>query len=233
MSRDTSRLVSLNGSSPEARRPSDCWLLQAIGEAWRWHDTRLIASMHPLLSSSLPRTRCLAWCFTVLAALGAVGCSANGDEATGAAGQASSQAEAPVESRTSEIPTYNSQASALTIADLCRVLIGGSVALGEATVTCTTDDGVTTLSASKGDLTASVLANASDKLVLEYRGDDESHEYKNNRGQTLLVRFDFTTSGTRRTADGTYVDGSFRADLLMGTSEGNFRFGYYFNQKLP
>lgn len=191
--------------------------------------------MHSSHFSLSSLSRRIAWCIPVLAALGAVGCSAGGDEATGAADQASSQAEERVESRTSEIPTYNSQASALTIADLCRVLSQDSVALGPAKVTCKTgDDGVLTFSASKGDLAASVLANASDKLVLEYRGEGESHEYKNNRGQTLLVIFDFVASGTHRTSDGsTYVDGSFRADLLIGTSEGRFRFGYYFNQKLP
>lgn len=185
----------------------------------------------------------LARGFLILSMAGIGGCaSLAGDDPIGSGGQAQSDeneivehAEAPaVESRTGEIPTYNSQASALTIADLCRVMSDGGADLGPAKVSCSIGPrDVVTFAASKGDLAASILANASDKLALEYEGDGESHEYKNNLGESLRVKFDFVAHGTHQTTDGTMVDGSFRADIFIENAEGYFRFGYYFNEKLP
>lgn len=187
--------------------------------------------------SALTSLKLAIWSLVALTTFATTGCSSEEDDTVGA-GQAVSEEDASagptaVESRTSDIPTYNSQVNALTAADMCQLFASGDVDVGEATVTCSkVADGVVKLTASKDELSASVLANATDKYVLEYQGFDELHEYRNNLGETALIKFVFVTSGTHRTVDGTQVDGSFRGDLVIGNGDQRYRFGYYFNQKL-
>jgi hypothetical protein len=140
-----------------------------------------------------------------------------------------------VESRISDIQTYNSQASALSFQQLCEAFQKKTLDLGKkASVSCQNlGDGVVAVTAASTDgLKASLLANLADKLVIEYRGSDEVHSYVNNLNQSIVIALSFVNTGVSRSPMGTRVNGFYRGDIRINNAEGRFRFGYYFNQKL-
>jgi len=139
-----------------------------------------------------------------------------------------------VESRISEIPVYNSQARAITIGNLCAILKQGTVDLGKkARASCqNAGGGVIQVNFSSGSLKAAILGNATDKMVVEYRGSDEIHSYLNNLGQSLQMNFEFVNTGTSPAPGGGGIEhGYYRGDVYVANSDGRFRFGYFFNQK--
>jgi hypothetical protein len=140
-----------------------------------------------------------------------------------------------VESRISDIQTYNSQSSALSFQQLCEVFSKKTLDLGKrASAGCQNQgNGVVkvTVSSTEG-LRASILANATDKLVVEYRGSDEVHSYVNNLNQYFVIDLSFVNTGVSRSPQGPLENGFYRGDIRISNAEGRYRFGYYFNQKL-
>lgn len=138
-----------------------------------------------------------------------------------------------VESRISELPVYNAQTEALTISKVCKLLEGREADLGKTTSVRCIDrqNGVLELAASdsRSGKTRSILANASDKTVVEYRGFDYVHYYRNNLGQDLTLNFIFVTAGTSQVSGGTLIHGNYRADFYLRDKAGQNRFGYFSN----
>ena len=143
----------------------------------------------------------------------------------------SKAAVAGVQAQNGDFTLYNSQSEALTMATVCQILEKRKADLGKTTsVRCAAkQNGIMEMTASdsKTNKTKSILFNMTDKTVIEYRGSDQVHYYKNNLGQTLLLNLSFVNNGQVLTYDGVLVKGWYRVDMFLRDSAGANRFGFY------
>lgn len=137
-----------------------------------------------------------------------------------------------VRSTSNEIPVYSPQARALTMKRLCEVVTDGSFDLGKASsITCVAHPGdiIEIKGSVDGRESISVFANASDKTVLEFMGDNEFHRYQNDLNQTLSFEFVWVNTGTRQTTGGVQTLGYNRLDGYMTDSGKKLRIGFFSN----
>lgn len=74
--------------------------------------------------------------------------------------------------------------------------------------------------------TLSISANAQDPMNVEFYG-DPMYYYTNNLNQRIVVRFDQVNTGVRRTNEGTFIDGYYRADIRLQNGKQFIRVGAY------
>jgi hypothetical protein len=153
---------------------------------------------------------------------------------TGDVGSVGGTVPTSVKSTSDQIQQYSPQARALTIAQLCQTFGQSNLDWGKAgsKIKCIdAGNGIIELRGSNARGTLSVYANAEDKTVLEYFGDDEIHQYQNNLGQALRVEFVMVTTSVRNDRGAARIDGYFRVDALMGDKNTNsrLRVGYFSN----
>ncbi|OGR45405.1 MAG: hypothetical protein A2X35_03960 [Elusimicrobia bacterium GWA2_61_42] len=158
-------------------------------------------------------------------------------EVAAAAGTAAAEAPeakaaiAGVQAQNGDFMLYNSQSEALTMSTVCRILEKRQADLGKTTsVRCVArQGGLMELVASdiKTNKTKSILFNMTDKTVIEYRGGDQVHNYRNNLGQHFFLNLSFVNNGQVLTQDGVLVKGWYRADFYLRDSAGENRFGYF------
>ncbi|MBO9665390.1 MAG: hypothetical protein J7501_01080 [Bdellovibrio sp.] len=161
--------------------------------------------------------------------------AANAYAGTGDYGSAGS-APASVNSTIDQIEKVNSQADALSILDLCRILStkNDSIEWGKAGVQIKcyqTVKGLIEIRATNSQGTLSVFANRYDKTVLETTGADEIHRYSNDLGQSLVVVLSFSHTGERVVpGQGVLEMGVYRPDISLYSGSSKIRVGYYIQE---
>lgn len=137
-----------------------------------------------------------------------------------------------VTSTSDKIEKFNSQASAMTIVDLCRTLAtnNSGVEWGKSgsKVNCyKTPEGLVEIRAQNSKGILSLYANPSDKTVIEFMGSDEIHRYTNNLGQSLYLQLSFVNEGQRMTLGGVLQEGHYRPDMTIVSGSSRIRVGFY------
>lgn len=153
---------------------------------------------------------------------------------TGDVGSVGGAVPTSVKSTSDQIEQFSPQSRAVTIAQLCQIFGQDNLDWGKAgsKIKCiNAGNGIIELRGANERGTLSIFANAGDKTVLEYFGDDEIHQYQNNLGQALRVQFVMVTTSVRNDRGSAKVDGYFRVDALMGDKNTNsrLRVGYFSN----
>ena len=135
-----------------------------------------------------------------------------------------------VQSTSDQIEQVNGQSEAITIKKMCALLISEGVDLGKGQIQCHFNGNLVTIEATVGERTQTVSANADDKMVVEYFGDSDIHQYTNDQDETLRLQLDFTATGTKRLVDGTFINGYYKADVRLRNSKSQIRVGAFINQ---
>lgn len=134
-----------------------------------------------------------------------------------------------VVSTTNKIRVYNSQADALNIKTICKLVNEKEWDMGEkSALSCKNlENGVVEITGKNRFGELSILANATDKTVIEYNGDPH-YKYQNNLNESMLIVLSFVNTGIRNTPFGIAENGYYRGDVYLRKGKtGMIRVGYY------
>jgi len=135
-----------------------------------------------------------------------------------------------LQSRTEEIDSFNSQARAMTMLEICKLIQSKDVNWGtKSSLSCkVNDDSTLTIVGISSKGKSKIDAISVDKAVIEFFGFDEIHQYKNDQNESIKIVIELVPTKTKRWFDGILIKGKFRGTAIFNDQTDKVhKIGYY------